>query len=280
MFRVKPFQFYFYVTSWWSYIILADVLHSVRHKRFIVLTPLLPFLAVISAGYWCIFEIINVRIQNWHYLNLPSELLLRYTGYLLSFATVIPAVLVTMGLVMGFLPDRAVSKGFSIPGRISFYALFSGVAMLLLVLIFPRYAFALTWVFLVLIVDGYNFSKGYLSFIRSLSQGKWKGIVASALSGLICGFIWEALNYGAVSKWIYTVPFFAGPKLFEMPLPGYLGFIAFGIETAACVHFIDSALQSKVLLALLTASALCICLAAFPLIDRYTVISFVSALNH
>ena len=44
------------------------------------------------------------------------------------------------------------------------------------------------------------------------------------------GFVWELLNIGARVKWIYTVPFFEQLKLFEMPVPGFLGFPPFAVE--------------------------------------------------
>jgi hypothetical protein len=37
-------------------------------------------------------------------------------------------------------------------------------------------------------------------------------------------------NYFAMPKWYYTVPFFDYPKVFEMPLLGYFGYIPFGWE--------------------------------------------------
>jgi predicted flap endonuclease-1-like 5' DNA nuclease len=42
--------------------------------------------------------------------------------------------------------------------------------------------------------------------------------------------LWESLNIGARAKWIYTVPFLENLKLFEMPVPGFLGFPPFAVE--------------------------------------------------
>jgi hypothetical protein len=35
------------------------------------------------------------------------------------------------------------------------------------------------------------------------------------------------------------VPFFDRPKLFEMPLPGYLGYLPFALECAAALAVLD-----------------------------------------
>jgi hypothetical protein len=50
------------------------------------------------------------------------------------------------------------------------------------------------------------------------------------LGGLLSGVLWEFWNYWSRAKWIYTVPIMQHWKLFEMPLPGYLGFPPFAVE--------------------------------------------------
>ncbi len=50
------------------------------------------------------------------------------------------------------------------------------------------------------------------------------------MSGLLCGVLWEFWNYWARAKWHYTVPILENLKMFEMPLPGYLGFPPFAVE--------------------------------------------------
>jgi hypothetical protein len=61
-------------------------------------------------------------------------------------------------------------------------------------------------------------------------MGRHDRLVNLSLAGLICGFVWESWNYWARSKWIYTVPILPDLKIFEMPVPGYLGFPAFAFE--------------------------------------------------
>src|SRR5207247_6328596 len=59
-----------------------------------------------------------------------------------------------------------------------------------------------------------------------------------ALSGLLCGFLWELWNFWARSKWHYAVPIMPNVKIFEMPLPGYLGFPAFALECFTMYVFV------------------------------------------
>ena len=52
-------------------------------------------------------------------------------------------------------------------------------------------------------------------------------------AGLICGAVWESMNFFAPQKWIYTVRGLENLKLFEMPLLGFLGFPALALDGLA-----------------------------------------------
>jgi len=72
------------------------------------------------------------------------------------------------------------------------------------------------------------------SVVRDWSDGRWGRTLALGAGGLFCGFLWEFWNFWAGTKWVYHPPFLGSwehYRYFEMPLPGLLGFIAFGIET-------------------------------------------------
>jgi hypothetical protein len=58
------------------------------------------------------------------------------------------------------------------------------------------------------------------------------------VAGLICGFLWELWNFWALSKWVYTVPFFEKAKGFEMPFFGFLGFPPFAVQAYVMYNFI------------------------------------------
>jgi hypothetical protein len=46
----------------------------------------------------------------------------------------------------------------------------------------------------------------------------------------VCGWLWEFWNNWAAAKWHYVFPIGQGWKIFEMPAPGYLGFLPFALE--------------------------------------------------
>jgi hypothetical protein len=270
--KTEPFYYYFYITSWWSYIIFLDTVLSLKHKQFIVLNRYLPFLIIISSGYWCIFELINIRLQNWFYINLPQEMSYRYFGYLLGFGTVLPAIYLTQDAIRNVLGKIRV-QSIHIP-HYSVYALIAGGTTLVLSIAIPEYCFALAWVFPFLLCDGINYLHGRDSFAGSLQEGRADLLLSAILSGLICGFFWESWNYWSLTKWVYSVPYFEHGKIFEMPLAGYVGFLIFSLGTIAFKDFLNETGTTNLRkLFVLIVSIVCSAV-AFPLIDSYNVFSY------
>jgi hypothetical protein len=172
--------------------------------------------AAASVWVWDVFELVNLRLRNWWYLGVSPDRWAASAFGAVSFATVLPAV--RLGLAQ-LGPDTAVAA----PERRGLKAA-AGLAMLGLALAFPRYAFPLAWIFLWPLCEA------------------WAGVRISArvmVLGLPLGLLWESLNWRCARGWIYTVPFFDRPKLFEMPLPGYLGYLPFALECAAALAVLD-----------------------------------------
>ncbi|OPY83353.1 MAG: hypothetical protein A4E65_00579 [Syntrophorhabdus sp. PtaU1.Bin153] len=275
--KIEPLQYFFYLVAWWSYIVIVETLFAIRTKRFATLNRRLPFIIVISSGFWCIFELINLRLQNWFYINLPGNIIERWTGYLLAYGTVLPAICGTKKLIQSFLGEIR-SKPVLLRGYPR-YALLIGTVTFLLTLAFPLYFFPFAWIAPALVLDSYNYQKGNSSFMGDLEHGMSGNLVATLLAGLMCGLLWELWNFWSISKWVYTVPFFENVKLFEMPFAGYLGFPAFAVTVIAFTTFLETVrlTRSKSLLAVTLALGLSVC--SFALIDRYTVFSLTSRIS-
>jgi hypothetical protein len=276
--RIEPFMYNFYVVAWWSYIALVDAALALKNKQLLILNRGLPLLLILSAAFWCIFELINLRIQNWYYINIPSSPLIRFAGYLCAFGTVIPGIYVTKEAFSALLGSMRVRPLLSLQfNTASCVAL--GVLLLALLILFPSQLFFLAWIFLIPIVEGYNYARGRWCFTRDLEQGKAGNLVSSLLAGLACGLLWEAWNYWAISKWVYTVPFFDTLKLFEMPILGYIGFLFFSLETILAINFIrESPFVSRHRL-WTAALALAFSFASFAAIDRFTVFSHTATVD-
>jgi hypothetical protein len=172
--------------------------------------------AAASILVWDIFELVNLRLRNWWYVGVPPEPWAGSAFAAVSFATVLPAMRLGLAQLEG--DTRMPAAG----GRAPRAAI--GLAMLLITLAFPRYAFPLAWIFLWPIGEALA---GVRIRVRVIALG------------IPAGLLWESLNWRCARGWIYTVPFFDRPKLFEMPLPGYLGYLPFALECAAALAVLD-----------------------------------------
>jgi hypothetical protein len=114
-----------------------------------------------------------------------------------------------------------------------------GAAMLAWPLLWPsRYLAAPVWLGFIFLLEPINLRLGGESLLRDFHLGEYSRFKNLILSGFLCGFLWEFWNYWSRAKWHYTVPIMEHVKLFEMPLPGYLGFPAFALECFAMYVFV------------------------------------------
>jgi hypothetical protein len=239
MFRgVEPVATYFTPIAWSAYILIADatVLALTNRSRLHDAPLTVARMALLSIPLWLIFEAYNLRLHNWTYVGVPSALPQGLLGYGWSFATITPAIFETSDLVQALLP--------ALPGepwKISRAAenvwIACGATCLIVPLVFPQrvsaYLFALVWIGFILFLDPINRRLGLPSFLGDLSEGFRRRLYGFFLSGWICGWLWEFWNWRAAAKWHYIFPMFQQAKIFEMPAPGFLGFLPFSLECFA-----------------------------------------------
>lgn len=227
---------YFTPLVWTGYVLLADALNLLIHGRSLMTSRSREFLAMLpwSILCWCIFEAFNLHLQNWVYTGLPENLLLRGLGYAWAFATIFPAVLETSDFLRPYFRRRSDSAT-GLPRLFVAASIGCGIACLVAPLLVDRTEasrlFGLVWIGFFLLLDPLNHLRGGRSILADIRMKNYELPVSLILSGLVCGILWEFWNYWASAKWVYTIPIsIAGPKLFEMPLLGYLGFIPFAFE--------------------------------------------------
>ena len=194
------------------------------------------FLFLLSIPVWWMFEGINARTQNWHYLAREEFSDLEYFLLAsLSFSTVIPAVFGSAELISSFKWVRNLKGGPRISsGRKSLTILMvSGILTLALLMAWPRYFYIFLWLSLFFILDTFNHLIGHRSLVFYTDKREWRPLVSLALGCLICGFFWELWNFYSFPKWIYSTPGVEFIHFFEMPLLGYLGYIPFSFELFA-----------------------------------------------
>ncbi len=229
---------YLFFPLWLGYILVVDALVRAKsgtsiwthsRKHFV-------WLFFLSAPSWWLFEMVNWRTKNWEYLGGHNfsglEHLLLST---ISFSTVMPAVFETAELVRTFTWVKQFPAGPRIaPTRaISITLLVSGLSMLALTLIWPKYCYPFVWGSVFLILEPLNIWSKRPHFLDHLKEGDWRPVISLSLGALICGFFWELWNFYSFPKWVYHTPGAEFLYIFEMPLLGYIGYIPFAWELFA-----------------------------------------------
>ncbi len=259
--RWRPVSDYYFLLVWVGYILLVDELTYRRRGSSLIRREPVRFLASfpLSSAFWWIFELYNQVVQNWVYLGSDE-----YDGiaYVLVasvfFSTVLPAVWETADLLTTFLGssewaglERVVAEagrsgardtektGLRHSRRLPSWLPALGAILSVMPLIAPAHAFPLVWLGLFVLLDPVNERAGQPSILRMISEGRWRVPAAFYFGTTVTGFFWEFWNYWAWPKWAYTLHPVVGemPRLFEMPLPGYLGYGPFGWELFAMWWF-------------------------------------------
>jgi hypothetical protein len=246
-FGPRPFAEHAFFPLWLGYILTADGLTAWRAGSSLLTRDQHRFglLFAFSIPLWWLFEFANRYLDNWSYLLPRPYGAVEYTLWAsLAFSTVLPAIFVTAELLRTIGPFRPRRRWIAIPaatGRLVALAI-AGAVLFVLSLAMPRYCFPLVWIGLFLLLDPINALRGYPSIVAQVREGRWDTVLVLCAAGLVCGGFWEMWNVYAMPKWVYDVPFAGEPKLFEMPLLGYGGYLPFALEVFAAWSLLHGAL--------------------------------------
>jgi len=202
----------------------------------------------VSAPVWWIFELFNLRTQNWAYVGAEIFTPLQYSFWTtLSFTSVIPAVFGSAEFFASFDFVKRLKRGLVIgtdkKTTLLFFLL--GWIMLALLLIWPRIFFGFIWLSVYFILEPINIWLGNRSIAHWTQQGDWRPVISLWLGVLLTAFFWEMWNYYSYPKWIYDVPWGDWLHIFEMPLLGYGGYLPFALELYALYHLIMGLFDDK-----------------------------------
>jgi hypothetical protein len=239
---LEPFASWHTPIAWTGFILFADaVVYWRRGDSWLTRSRAeFIFLAGLSLPLWLVFEWYNANfLHNWRYVNLPENPLIRYVGYLWSFCTIWPAIFECAELIAvlrGVPAPKGQATGTGSGDRqalkpIDWIAMMTGLVCLVWPIVWPSpYLAAPVFLGFVLLLDPINARIGAPSFRADHRAGRHDRLLNLALSGLVCGLLWELWNYWARAKWIYTVPILPELRIFEMPVLGYFGFPPFALE--------------------------------------------------
>lgn len=220
---------------WLGYILVVDGLTFRRAGTSLISRAPLRFVGLFpaSAFAWWYFEFVNRFVQNWWYAGVAEYSGGYYVGMAtFSFSTVFPAIFTTRNWLATF-PWFASAYGHGpqarAPSRTTLIALIvTGAGLLALTGFLPVQLFFLTWLAPLLVVAPALALAHVPSPFTDLRRGDYHMLVTLAVAALICGFFWEMWNYFSMPKWHYAIPYVQALHVFEMPLPGYAGYLPFG----------------------------------------------------
>lgn len=226
--RIKPIYQWYTSMMWYGYILIIDsAVYIFGGNSYIMNRPKKLFtLAILSVFFWLIFEFYNVFLKGWYYAGIPMETWM-YIPYYFAISTILPAVFVTMELIMtlGIFRKTSIKKI-----KMNTSSLYLSISIGLLMIIVPflyqsPYFWVLVWMGFILLLDPINYIFHEKSLIGQIKSGKLTVVLSLFVAGYLCGFFWELWNYRANAKWFYTVPILDQIKVFEIP---FLGFFAYG----------------------------------------------------
>jgi hypothetical protein len=244
--KIEPFWSWNTPICWTGFILFADaiVYHARGHSWIRSAPGEFALLAIVSIPLWLVFEFYNVYIDNWYYDGLPENWWLRMLGYAWSFATISPAIFEGADLVSVIRGSCGSRKSggsgksphdlFGLPDLPGLWIALGALMLASPFLVPPtvaRYLAAPVWLGFIFLLEPINARLGADTLTR-------ERIINLSLSGLLCGVLWELWNFWSRAKWHYTVPIMEHLKIFEMPVPGYLGFPAFALECFTMYVFV------------------------------------------
>ncbi|HXY69365.1 MAG TPA: DUF4332 domain-containing protein [Gemmatimonadales bacterium] len=239
---VEPAATWLYHAAWYPTIAAMAALIARREGRDPLTASPLHAVSLFawSAVFWFFFELLNWRLDDWYYVNVPDGRVQRWVGISLAFATVLPAIFLAARLLESWGVIRSVRAR---PMRVTAAGLrltsLAGVVFLALPLAWPQTFFPLVWGATTLLAEPALYAREpRWSLIGDLERGELGRILRLLAGGAVIGLLWELYNSIARSRWIYTVPGLENLKLFEMPILGFLGFPVFALECWSVFHLL------------------------------------------
>lgn len=239
-----------YMPLWAGYILVMNGLCERRRGASPLTRHPLPYLATFPASslFWWFFEYLNRYTWNWWYQGIGHMGAGEYTLYAtICFSSVLPAVVATAAWLHTFAAFQ--DDGFKGMLKVDFrswpvVSVLLGIAALGLggLVFFPQYSCPLLWMSPLAVFLLVQTLLREESAFDCLGKGNWAMPWRFAVAALICGLVWETWNWGAIAKWIYSVPYVQRWQIWEMPLIGFAGYLPFGLECAAVSAWILPAL--------------------------------------
>lgn len=244
-FGPSPISDHSFFPLWLGFILTVDGIVKIRTGSSPATREPRAFVALFlfSMPVWWLFEGANHFLGNWEYIPARDYgFVVHHLLASVAFSVVIPAIFVTSELYKSTRLGGMLKQWVRIrPSREGLIAIsFGGALVMTFSLAFPSAAFPLVWLGLFFMLDPLNQLLGRPSISAQVATGRWNTVVVLFAASLTCGFFWELWNYWSLPKWVYHIPVASRPKIFEMPLLGYGGYLPFGLEIYALYQFMTA----------------------------------------
>jgi hypothetical protein len=250
---MQSLQTHTFAPLWIGYIVVINAftfMHS--GKSLLSHNPVfLVVLLLISSFFWWYFEYLNLFTENWYYVNVDALSRQEFFWYAtLPFATVLPAVISTKELLQTFPGFSAGLDNYfslTIPYRkmVAWILIIGAAACLAFIPLYSDYLFFMLWLAPLVIMISAQVIADKLTLFSGMAHGNWKQLYLWGMAALMCGFFWEMWNYYSYTRWEYAIPFAQAWHIFEMPLPGYAGYLPFGIQCGVICKMIENTFFSS-----------------------------------
>lgn len=242
--HLRPLSDSWYALVWSGFILVADGFVYSRTGASLITRRPRDFGVMLgsSAAVWWLYEIANRWLfSSWTYSSSPDvPLWAQAMRSTLAFSTLVPATWQAALVVLSLSARRDAprpSTGVT-SRRLGWTVIGFGVALLGGALAWRSLALPLALVGLLLSVDASNALRRRPNLLRSVLERRLTVPLAFFFSSMVAGLVGEAWNYRADPRWTYDVRFPAGPRIFEMPLAGYLGYGFLALDVFAVYHAI------------------------------------------
>lgn len=241
--NIEPLPTYWYLFAWYPLLLVLDALAMRRRGTSLLVDRPLASLCLFawSVPFWLFFELLNLRLENWFYVDAPNDLLAGRLFLIAAFATVLPGIVLAYDLLAAYrVFETSRSPTFRLTPRHRRIMLVAGLLSLALPLLFPVLFFPLVWGAPVLLLEPLIRWPRRPSLLRDLERGRPARLYRLLIAGAGCGLFWELMNLPARARWIYTVP--GLDRLFtEMPPLGFLGFLPFALAAYSFLRALELA---------------------------------------
>jgi len=246
-------QTHTFTPLWFGYVIVINALTYMRSGRSLIShSPvLIAVLFVCSAFFWWYFEYLNLFIENWYYVNV-EELGSRtyFWRATLPFATVLPAVMSTKEFLQTF-PSFSAGLGHYFKLPVPHHRFLAAPLMIIaavslaLTAVWTDYLFYMVWLAPLVIMTSAMVMARKTTIFSGIAHGQWKELYHWGMAALFCGFFWEMWNHFSYTQWEYAIPYAERFYLFKMPLPGYAGYLPFGLQCGIICALIQDLLPKR-----------------------------------